>query len=102
MCRLFHIIQYFKFNTRIRKSGESIATYVAELLAIREHCDFGDTLDLMITDRLVCVEDTLGLKCLSRCSFSSVYVFSFSVLGCTKLFNSWNVEGCKLLERLLF
>ena len=46
------IVQHFKFNTRIRKSGESIATYVAELRTIGEHCDFGDTLDLMIRDRL--------------------------------------------------
>ena len=53
------IVQHFKFNTRIRKSGESIATYVAELRAIGEHCDFGDTLDLMIRDRLVCgINDT--------------------------------------------
>ena len=32
------IVQRFKFHTRIRKSGESVATYVAELHAIEEHC----------------------------------------------------------------
>ena len=53
------IVQCFKFNTRIRKSGESVATYVAELRAIGEHCDFGDKLDLMVRDRLVCgINDT--------------------------------------------
>ena len=53
------IVQYFKFNKRIRKSGESVATYAIELCAIRECCDFGDTLDLMIRDRLICgINDT--------------------------------------------
>ena len=53
------IVQRFKFNTRIRNSDESVATYVANLRAIGEHCDFGDTLELMIRDRLVCgINDT--------------------------------------------
>ena len=53
------IVQYFKFNKRIRKSGKSIATYAIQLCAIRECCDFGDTLDLMIRDRLICgINDT--------------------------------------------
>ena len=53
------IVQRFKFNTRVRKSGESVATYVAELRAIGEHCDFGDILDLMIRDRHICgINDT--------------------------------------------
>ena len=30
------IVQHFKFNTRIRKSSESVANYVAELRAIGE------------------------------------------------------------------
>ena len=34
------IVQRFRFNTRFRKPGESIASYVAELRNISEHCDF--------------------------------------------------------------
>ena len=34
------IVQRFKFNTRFRNPGESIASYVAELRNISEHCDF--------------------------------------------------------------
>ena len=48
------IVQRFKFNCRARKPGESVATYVAELRAIAEFCNFGGTLEDMLRDRLVC------------------------------------------------
>ncbi|CAB4041637.1 Hypothetical predicted protein [Paramuricea clavata] len=48
------IVQRFKFNTRFRKPGESIASYVAELRSLSEHCDFKSTLEEMLRDRLVC------------------------------------------------
>ena len=48
------IVQRFKFNTRVRKPGESVATYVAELQALSQYCNFGDTLELMLRDRIVC------------------------------------------------
>ena len=47
------IVQRFKFNTRFRKPGESIASYVAELRSLSEHCDFKSTLEEMLRDRLV-------------------------------------------------
>ncbi|CAB4039062.1 Hypothetical predicted protein [Paramuricea clavata] len=48
------IVQRFKFNTRFRKPGESIASNVAELRSLSEHCDFKSTLEEMLRDRLVC------------------------------------------------
>ena len=42
------IVQRFKFHTRKRKEGETVAEYVATLRSIGEHCDFGNR------DRLVC------------------------------------------------
>ena len=48
------IVQRFKFHSRSRKEGESIAFYVAELRSLAEHCNFGDTLSTMLWDRLVC------------------------------------------------
>ena len=48
------IVQRFCFNSRFRRTGESVSTYVAELRALAEFCNFGDTLNLMIRDRLVC------------------------------------------------
>ena len=47
-------MQRAKFYSRSRKPGESIATFVAELRACAEHCNFGRSLDDMIRDRVVC------------------------------------------------
>ena len=38
-------IQRFKFHSRIRKTEETVATYVSELRSITEYCNFGSTLD---------------------------------------------------------
>ena len=48
------IVQRFQFNTRERAEGESIASYVAALRKLGEFCDYGDKLNEMIRDRLVC------------------------------------------------
>ena len=45
------IVQRF---TRERKEGETVAEYVATLRSIGEHCNFGNSLEDMIRDRLVC------------------------------------------------
>ena len=44
------IVQRFKFHSRSRKEGESIASYVAELRSLAEHCNFGDTLSTMLRE----------------------------------------------------
>ena len=56
------IIQRFKFNTRDRHAGESLANYVAELRALGEYCDFGTTIEDMIRDRLVCGINDHGIQ----------------------------------------
>ena len=52
------IVQRFKFHTRVRRPGETVAQYVSELRAIAEFCKFGDgrqaALEEMLRDRLVC------------------------------------------------
>ena len=47
---------------RTRKPGESVSTFVSELCSL---CNFGDTLNVMIRDRLVCGTTTL---CNDGCS----------------------------------
>ena len=47
-------VQRFRFNSRICQAGESVAAYVAELRQLSEHCDFDDTLEDMLRDRIVC------------------------------------------------
>ena len=48
------IVERFNFHSRYRKQGESVATFVAELKRLSEHCGFADTLSDMLRDRLVC------------------------------------------------
>ena len=48
------IVQRFRFNSRVRKQGETVAAYIAELRALSEYCNYGDTLESMLRDRLVC------------------------------------------------
>ncbi|MCY3927857.1 MAG: retroviral-like aspartic protease family protein [Acidobacteria bacterium] len=48
------IVQRYRFNSRNRRTGESVATYVAELRQLSEHCEFGTSLNEMLRDRLVC------------------------------------------------
>ena len=50
------IMLRYKF-TRTRAEGESVATYVAALRDIVQHCEYKDTLQDMLHDRLV-----FGLK----------------------------------------
>ena len=46
-------VQRYKCNLHCRQLGESVADYVAALCALSENCEFGDTLDDMLRDRLV-------------------------------------------------
>ena len=48
------IVERYKFHSRNRNEDEGIAAYVAELLKLTEHCNFGETLPEMLRDRLVC------------------------------------------------
>ncbi len=48
------IVERFRFNSRARKPGESVATYVVELRALAEFSNFGDSLEAMLRDRMVC------------------------------------------------
>ena len=48
------IVQRSKFYSRLRKPGENVSSYVADLRALADHCSFGNSLDIMIHDRLIC------------------------------------------------
>ncbi len=48
------IVERFQFHSRVQQAGESVATYVAELRRLSQHCQFAKTLEDMLRDRLVC------------------------------------------------
>ena len=56
------IVERFKFHSRVRKPGESVATFISELRCLSQFCGFGDTLEDMIRDRLVCGINDDGLQ----------------------------------------
>ncbi|XP_023809022.1 uncharacterized protein K02A2.6-like [Oryzias latipes] len=61
------ITQRWKFNTRDRKHVESVGDYVAELRKLAQDCNFGDTLTVMLRDRLVCgINDRIQRKLLAE------------------------------------
>ena len=48
------IVEKFKFHLRFRKPGESVTALVSELRSIAKSCNFGDTLETMLLDHIVC------------------------------------------------
>ena len=47
-------VQRFRFNSRVLQSGESVVTYLAELKRLSADCEYGDVLNDMLHDRIVC------------------------------------------------
>ena len=48
------IVSHFKFYNKSRKPGESVSTSISEVRYLARFCNFGDSLDAMIRDCLVC------------------------------------------------
>ena len=48
------IVERFKFNSRNRHRNEKICSFVTSLRQLTEFCEFGNTVDIMLRDRLVC------------------------------------------------
>ena len=44
----------FKFHSRFRNPGKSVATCVSELRSLAEFCNFRQTLEVMLHDRIIC------------------------------------------------
>ena len=44
------IVSRYKFYTHGRKEGQSVSEFVADLRRLAEHCEFGATLDDIVTD----------------------------------------------------
>ena len=48
------IMRRYRFNSHIRRRGESVATYISELQGLAQFCNYGDSLETMLRDCLVC------------------------------------------------
>ncbi|KAK3738182.1 hypothetical protein QZH41_019573 [Actinostola sp. cb2023] len=62
------IAQRFRFHKRNQMEGENINTYVAELKKLSQHCQFGESLNDALRDRLVCglITETIQKRLLSE------------------------------------
>ena len=47
-------VERFKFNTRMHQPSENIATYISELRQLTTKCNFGNSLNEMLQDQIVC------------------------------------------------
>ena len=47
------LMQHFRFNSRTRQPGESVAAYMADLCWLAKHCKLGAPLNKMLRDRLM-------------------------------------------------
>ena len=48
------IVEHYKFNTRVQQLDELVATYIAQLRVLSTYCEFGEMLEDMLCDRIVC------------------------------------------------
>ena len=100
---LSEIVERYKFHSRVRKAGESIANYVAEL---SEYCNFGAVLNDMIRDRLVCgvndaaIQKRLLAEPVSQYILSPVYFIRGIVYSIRKdsILLVWNIRGPDILS----
>ena len=46
-------VSRFKFNSRVRQSNENVAMFISELRQLATKCDFGNSLEEMLRDRIV-------------------------------------------------
>ena len=60
------IVQKYKFYNHSREEGESIADFVASLREIAKYCDYKDTLNMMLRDRIVCGVNYQGIQKLRK------------------------------------
>ena len=56
------VMHHFRFNSHSRRLGEYVAAYFAELCRLAEHCNYGDTLDKMLRDRLIWGINDTGIQ----------------------------------------
>ena len=47
------VVQSYRFFTRVRQSGETVSAFVAALRRLAKDCNFGDTMERILRDKIV-------------------------------------------------
>ena len=77
------IVQRFKFHTRVRQTSETVSQFIAELRSIPRYCNFKETLNDALRDRIVC-----GCMYLSfQIKIFTIVKFSLKLIFCVLNFH---------------
>lgn len=89
------IVQRFKFNSRFREQGESVADFIANLRRLSEHCNYADTLNDMLRDRLVCGinDDNIQRKLLSETDLTFKKAYDMAIAQETAVRNAKDLKS---------
>ncbi|XP_062864462.1 uncharacterized protein K02A2.6-like [Trichomycterus rosablanca] len=89
------IVQRFKFDSRTRKATETVTEFVAELRRLAQDCNYGETLEQMLRDRLVCGinDDRIQRRLLSETNltFEKAWQMALAVEAASK--NAQDLQG---------
>ena len=101
------IVERFKFHSLVRKAGKSVSAYIAELRSLSEHCNFGESLNNMLRDHLVCgindsaIQKTLLARLLShlRQQQRSRSLRKLQPRVCGNSDSAWKDRHCRVVQR---
>ena len=73
-------VQRFRFYSRFRQPNESVSTFVAELRSLAKDCQFGDSLQENLRERLICgiADQTIQKRLLSEQNLSFKKAFDIA------------------------
>ncbi|XP_053724301.1 uncharacterized protein LOC128760685 [Synchiropus splendidus] len=89
------IVQRYKFDSRSRMPGESVMDFVAELRRVAQDCNYGDTLQQMLRDRIVCSinDDRIQRRLLAETDLTVDKALSIAVASETATGNAQDLQN---------
>ena len=91
------IVPRYQFNSHQCATSETVTEYVAALHKLAEHCNLGDTLDKMLSNKLVCgITNAAVLKCLltePKLTFTKAVIMAQAVELTEKAQEKFNQSG---------
>lgn len=95
------IVQRYKFDSRSRKQNESVLDYVAELRRLAQDCNYGDTLQQKLRDRIVCGinDDRIQRRLLAEADLTCEKALAIAVAAETATKNAHDLQNSSAKEK---
>ncbi|XP_061156017.1 uncharacterized protein K02A2.6-like [Syngnathus typhle] len=89
------IVQRYKFDSCSRKPNESVMEYVAELRRLAQDCNYGNTLEQKLRDRIVCGinDDRIQRRLLAEADLTCEKALSIAVAAETATKNAQDLQN---------